>query len=271
MARGSTFPYISILLTVLVILIILHIATTKNPLTALFKQIEGFQAPVLTTPKCPTGYKFFNDKLGESFCCNGTVNPYTHTCSGSGSSDLCAYKPDVKDPRNPSARLPYCGNLIAQQAAAAQTSSCPGIMPNYASIGKCCMTASDLDGYDCSEIDNKNPKQYCVIAGPLKKGEQLCSALQRDEQTECPEGLAKISYTLGQREVTKYGSEVGGLKIPVCFSPESSCIANNVLAYTQSKGAFLDKNPATWKYSCDNWKKINIDRDLTGVADMSYV
>jgi hypothetical protein len=270
MAKGSTFPYISILLTTLVVLIVFHIVTTKNPISAILKKIEGFQAPVLTTPKCPTGYKFFNDKIGESFCCNGSINAYTHTCTAKGGSDLCAFKPNVQDPRNPSKILPLCNSLIAQQSAAAQSNFCPQSLPNYASIGKCCMSSTDLDGYDCSDYDNARPKQYCIVTGAVKPNEQSCSALRQDEQTMCPSSLAKVTYTLGQREAEKYGSNVKGVKIPVCFTPESSCIADNVLSYAQQQGAWTDKNSATWKYACANWEKVNIRRDLTGVSDLSY-
>lgn len=270
MAKGSTFPYISILLTALVVLIVFHIVTTKNPLAELVKQIEGFQAPILTTPKCPTGYKFFNDKVGESFCCNGTVNPYTHTCTAKGVSDLCAFKPDVKDPRNPSVLLTLCNSMITQQAAAAETNFCPEGLPNYGSVGKCCLSPTDLDGYDCNDFDKAHPNQYCIVKGEVKPGEQSCSALQRQEQTMCPKSLEKVNYTLGQKEAEKYGTKVKGVKIPVCFTPESSCITENVLSYAKQQGAWTDKNSATWKYACANWEQINVQRDLTGITDTNY-
>ena len=269
MVKSSTFPYIAILLTSLVVLLVFHIVTTKNPIADLVK--EGFQAPILTTPKCPSGYKFFNDKLGESFCCNGKINPFTHTCEAKGASDICAFKAQAQDPRNPAAKLPYCNDLIATQAATAQNNFCPGSLPNYATVGKCCLSSTDLDGVDCNEFDNAHKKNYCIVKGEVKVGEQLCSALQRDEATMCPANLVKVDYKLGAKEASKYGNKVAGLKIPVCFTPESSCIADNVLSYAQSQGAWTDKNEATWKYSCVNWDKVNVQRDLTGVSDTNYV
>ena len=261
MVKNSTFPYIAILLTSLVVLLVFHIVTTKNPLADLVK--EGFQAPILTTPKCPSGYKFFNDKLGESFCCNGRINPYTHTCEAKGDTDLCAFKAQVKDPRNPSALLPYCNELITTQAVTAQNNFCPTSLPNYATIGKCCLSSTDLDGVNCNDFDTAHKKNYCIVTGAVAAGEQLCSALQRDEATMCPANLEKVEYTLGQKETTKYGNQVAGLKIPVCFTPESSCIADNVLSYAQEKGAWTDKNVATWKYSCVNWDKVNVPVSYT--------
>jgi hypothetical protein len=271
MARGSTLPYIPILLTALVVLIVFHIVTTKNPITELLKKIEGFQAPILTTPQCPAEYKFFNDKLGESFCCKGQVNPYTHTCMSNTVSDLCAFKPNVKDPRDATRILPLCSEMISSQHAANETSFCPSAMPNYGTKGKCCMSGTDLDGYDCTDYDNAHPKQYCVVKGPLKAGEQACDALQRDEQTVCPTGLQKTNYVLGEKEKAKYGERVAGVKIPVCFTPESSCIADKALSYAQQQGAWTDKNPATWKYACTNWEQINLRRDMTGISDTNYV
>jgi len=258
----TAFPYISIFLTALVILLVFHIVTTKNPLADYIK--EGFQAPVLTTPQCPKGFKFFNDKMGESFCCNGPVNPFTHSCTVTGEKDLCAFKPKVQDPRNPSAVLPLCTNVITTQASTAQKDFCPKALPNYASIGKCCMSSTDLDGVDCSAYDNAHPNQYCVI----KDGG--CSSIQRVEETKCPAQLATVQYKLGKRETDKYGSKVEGLQIPVCFSPESSCISDNILSYAQEKGAWTDKNTATWKYACTNWDKVNVQRDLTGISDTNY-
>jgi hypothetical protein len=57
---------------------------------------EGFSAgPVLESPTCPPGYTFFNDAAGESFCCRGRVNPYTHQCeapTGHTEMDYKQYK-----------------------------------------------------------------------------------------------------------------------------------------------------------------------------------
>jgi len=45
------------------------------------RNIEGFApTPVLENPQCPANYKFFTDRRGDSFCCAGSINRYTHRC-----------------------------------------------------------------------------------------------------------------------------------------------------------------------------------------------
>lgn len=268
-----TIPYLPILISGLVILIVVHIVTAKtNPIRKLWSSLEGFQAPILTNPQCPTAYKFFNDAVGESFCCKGTVNPFTHACTAKESSELCAFVPGSKDPRNPSRVLPLCSDVITNTHTETQTRECPSSLPHYASVGKCCFSGTDLDGRDCTDFDNKSPKTYCVLAGtPLKTGEQRCDALQRDEAASCPTSLQKTTYTLGRKEVEKYGDGVSGVQIPVCFNPTSSCIPENIISYAQSQGAWTDKNPATWSYACANWTRVNLARDTTGQYDTNYL
>lgn len=267
--KGS-LPYLPVLVSVLVILLILHIVLAKkNPVLELL-QMEGFQAPILTVPTCPGGYKFFNDKDGASFCCKGTVNPYTHTCSAKGTYDMCAFEPDMRDPRNPNTVLSLCSSLFSRIHQENKNNLCPSIYPNYASNGRCCKNGTDLDGKNCIDIDNQNPRNYCIIHGIPQGDEQRCDALRRDEATTCPKGLQKVSYTLDSIETTKYGSSVKGLRIPICFNPTSSCIPETSLSYAQSQGAWTDKNAATWGYACANWTKKNIERDMTKQFDTSY-
>lgn len=267
-----TVPYLPLLVSGIVILIVIHIVTAKkNPIQELWKTIEGFQAPIVTTPRCPDLYKFFNDAGGESFCCNGSINPYTHACTATRSQDLCAFAPETPDPRNPGSRLSLCSDMITEQHQTNQDSLCPATLPHYASKGKCCFSGTDLDGNDCVDYDNKDKGRYCILKGSPAAGEQSCSALQRDESATCPAGLQKTTYALGTKEVARYGGRVNGLKLPVCFNPSSSCIPDNVIPYAQGQGAWTDKNPATWAYACANWTKVNVDRDTTGKYDTNYL
>jgi hypothetical protein len=253
---------------VIVLLVIYIVSCTESPITKasqwLSMQIEGFGMPVLTTPKCPIGYKFFNDEKGESFCCGGEVNPYSHTCLAKGKNMICAFKPTKS--------LPLCSTLIKASHSASQTNFCPARFSNYASIGKCCYNHSDLDGYDCSKEDNADTSKYCKINGPLKAGEQLCSSIRMSEKAACPSGLSKINYTLGPREVAKYGTKANGISIPVCFGIDNTCIPDNVITELQKNGIYDDKkNLPAWKYSCSGWDKINIKRDLTGKMETNYL
>jgi len=269
-----------ILLGVLLLLLILFIVARResSPISSftqwISSHIEGFAAPIGDTPKCPTNYKFFNDKRGESFCCAGTVNPYTHVCDSKATNGLCSFLPGVVDPRTGTGQLPLCSSMIAQTTATAQEKHCPGKFPNYASIGKCCRHDSDMDGLDCTSLD-KDPKDYCVIAGtPLKAGEQSCATIQMAESSFCPTALTKISYTLGAREVEKYGSAALGQTIPVCFGMDSTCIPDSAIKSLQSQGIFTGKGK--WSYACSFWKKVHEQRDLTvsggqgGAMNTSY-
>lgn len=267
----GTIPFLPIIISALVVLIVFHIVTSKeNPVQKIMKTLEGFQVPVVSSPRCPGGFKFFNDRQGESFCCAGGVNVFSHTCMSKGANDLCAFVPKSKDPRNPERTLPLCASLITQQHQTNQDTLCPAALPHFASIGKCCMYGTDMDGYNCADFDNQDKSRYCILNGTPKPGEQRCDALQRQEQATCPAALQKVNYTLGQKESQKYGEKVKGLQIPVCFNPTSSCIPENILAYAQGHGAWTDKNPATWSYACANWTKVNINRDTTGNYDTNY-
>jgi hypothetical protein len=268
--------HIPILLAAAILLVVIYIVSRADasPL-AKFTQwysnmIEGFAAPIGDIPKCPTGYRFFNDKRGDSFCCNGTVNPFSHTCEAKGALDLCAFEAEAKDPRNSERKLPSCAQMISKVHKQSQKSSCPDSLQHYGSIGKCCLTDTDLDGYDCVREDNADKKRYCVISNP-GPGEQSCSGLKQEAAASCPAGLTKISYTLGKQEQAKYGPKAA-MTIPVCFGMEQSCIPNNVITDVQQQGVFSDKtNLDGWKYSCSGYERVHVQRDLTATMDTTYV
>lgn len=80
--------------------------------------LEGFAAPPIHAPHCPTDYTFFNDSKGDSFCCAGTVNPYTHVCTATEPSALCAFADEAEDPRGGRIPLPRCADLMKPAEAA---------------------------------------------------------------------------------------------------------------------------------------------------------
>lgn len=270
--------HIPILVAFVIVFLVIYIVTRPgNSFIAqatgwISNAVEGFAtASSLSTPRCPTGYKFFNDSVGESFCCNGTVNPYTHTCTnGTGPNPVCSFKPGVK--KTSGGTYPLCSALIAQTAETMQTEACPVSLANYASVGKCCKHATDLDGINCMSIDA--PKtNYCKLKGPLAPGEQLCSNVKLGEMASCPTGLTPVAYTLGspysQREVAAYGEAAKGVTVPVCFSMEHSCIPNNIVGELQKSGIYAGKNK-DWLYNCDGYTKRYINRDFATQLDTSY-
>ena len=354
---------------ILVVALLSYLVLRDHP------NLEGFASPVLSTPKCPDNYTFFNDKRGDSFCCQGEVDRYNHTCKARGDKQMCSMKPDMKDPRTnvsgggwsdivegegPSSyeyvdvsqypnvggmylkdtdmesvkkicerepeckailefkdrepsglmrtlyallmdppkqygknyknlyrsvtklenkpftssnrKLPLCSDMIQKSHSQSQA-QCPRSLSNYASVGKCCLTQADLDGYDCRGPDNADKKRYCRLVGPLTPGEQLCSNLNMGEQAagSCPSGFAQMTYPLGDREVQKYGSAASGINIPVCFGMDKTCIPDQVIQQLQSRGIYTDKKVDTWAYSCKGWKTANVDRDLTKKLDTVYM
>jgi hypothetical protein len=268
--------HIPILVAFTIVLLVIYIVTRPGSSFIaratgwISNAVEGFAISSASTPRCPTGYKFFNDSVGESFCCNGKINPYTHTCTGTGQNPVCAFKPGVK--KTGGGTYTLCSALIAQSTETAQKESCPTGLPNYATVGKCCKHATDLDGIDCMSIDT--PKMnYCKLKGPLEPGEQLCSNIKLGEMASCPTGLAPVGYKLGdtysQREVTKYGEVAKDVVLPVCFSMEHSCIPNNVIGMLQQHGIYKDK-PSNWLYNCDSYTKRYINRDFATQMDESY-
>jgi hypothetical protein len=153
---------------------------------------------------------------------------------------------------------------------------CPRNLSNFASIGKCCLTQADFDGYDCRKVDNADKKRYCKLSGPLAPGEQLCGNVSIQEKVQnvegtCPAGMAQITYPLGDREVKKYGSAASGVQVPVCFGMDKTCIPDVVVQELQSKGVFKDKRMDTWSYSCSGWKSVHVDRNLSKTMDTQYV
>jgi hypothetical protein len=71
------------------------------------QQLEGFDTKASTGTNCPKNWKFFNNEKGTSFCCGAEVNPYGASCSDP--AKLCAFEPNVADPRGGArGALPLC-------------------------------------------------------------------------------------------------------------------------------------------------------------------
>ena len=277
MARKAALHFMPILVVIAVLAVVSYLALRpdSSPIAKgiqwMSSQIEGFTAPILDTPKCPDGFRFFNDDIGESFCCKGNINPYTHRCEAKDNNSLCSFKEGVKDPRKRDGSiLPSCNSMITRTHTANQDKLCPGSKPNYASIGKCCTMNTDMDGYDCSNYDNEDPSRYCVLGEPKKAGERRCSDLQMSEGVKCPNGLQMTWYGMGQREAEKYGSAANNTLIPVCMGIDHTCIPDNVLSMVQSRGIYNDKKVDGWKYSCGGYDKRYVQRDTTVQLDESY-
>lgn len=240
------------------------------------RNIEGFaQPPPVDNPQCPSGgYNFFADRRGESFCCRGRVNAYTHTCESENEADLCAFRPNTPDPRNRHRILPLCSSMIISNHTT-QQASCPGSLPNYGSIGKCCLNNPDLDGFDCTHADNMDFNKYCKIAGPLKPGEKLCGAVDAIERASmsCPAQVPQvIMYKTGDKEKAAYGPNAANLNVPVCFGMNAVCIPDAAIEYYQTtNGLYKDKKIPTWAYSCSAWNTVNVKKNQAIQMDTTYV
>lgn len=236
---------------------------------------EAFTATSDGVPRCPAGYQFFNDRVGTSFCCKGRVDPLKNTCApDAGANTLCAFKPNIPDPRNPTGRsvLPVCGALRSQLNAQNAAQFCATSLPHYADSGKCCRNPAAYGGGDCSPEDLRDTARYCIVGNTatLRPGERRCADVRLQDAAVCPTALQKMSYTLGAKENARYNG-AAGQTIPLCFGIESSCIPDNAITELKSRGIYTDKNVATWKYSCGVWNRQNVTRDMTGAVDATYV
>lgn len=236
-----------------------------------FSRSEGFQVA-----RCPPDYTFFNDAAGASFCCRGTVNPYTHTCGSRLDDDLCAFTRDTPDPRNPRRTLRHCSDLVTDVFETGSQQECPTELPHYSTDGvtaRCCKTGTTVNGSTCvaadltAEDENGKKTDYCVAKGEVRDAEKRCGELKMVEDVQCPAGFQGVRYVLRERERTKYGNQVLGVAIPTCYRVNESCIPDAALDFVSKEyGAFADRGVAgadgavdwsSWKWSCSGLDKIN--------------
>lgn len=243
--------------------------------------LEGFQSAPMTSPRCPSGYTFFTDATGESLCCKGTINPFTHTCrptpaAGDSYGGLCAFRPDVPSPSNPSQSLPLCAGVIQAVTQANGAAVCPPSLPVYASGGdqrqSCCKTATNLDGTDCTSTDLTS-NNFCRVNPTSTVSGRDCAQMRLFETSgECPAGLQKGLYTIGSTEKKVYPNASG--VVPACFGMQRSCFPDSVVASLQQQGTFTSQpaDPKQWAFSCSGYQKFFVDKDMSSPqVQMGYL
>lgn len=232
---------------------------------------EGFQVP-----RCPPNFRFFNDTAGASFCCRGSVNPYTHTCESPLVNDLCAFTNGTPDPRDPRRTLQHCSKVLKDVFETGQKKECPAELPHYSTDGinaRCCKTATSVDGSTCIAADLAEESEegrktgYCIAKGDVRTNEKRCSELKMIEDVRCPSGFQTVRYVLADRESERYGKQVTSVAIPACYRVNESCIPDAALDFVSKEyGAFADRAKttedgeqdwSTWKWSCSGLDKLN--------------
>jgi hypothetical protein len=232
---------------------------------------EGFQSVIVSGIQCPPGYRFFNDKSGNSLCCKGRVNPYTNQCEG---AHMCAFSPHIQDPKSPGTSLPLCAEAIQRSFAGEARVNCTPSLPHFATDGvnsKCCANSAVENGRTCSAENMGDPTKYCVVAGAKQAHERSCSEVKVGELSECPSGFKKTTHTLGERETTHYNvPAVKGTTVPVCTNFTDSCMPDTVLQHLKTRGVFTNKDPQSWKYACPAWIRKYETRDDSFEMDSTY-
>jgi hypothetical protein len=263
---------------------ILLVRQQTSPLVALTQWIgdtfEGFtnNSPK-TSPRCPTGFTFYTDATGESLCCGGTVNQITHTCTLTSAQrnslpnqGLCAFRPGVPDPNNPSTLLASCSNVVDAIAQDKSNTLCPSSLPVYAVKSvtsaatattvattvlqeSCCKTATNLDGTDCIAADLES-KKFCRVNPSTTFPGPKCLPLRQYDSESCPQGLQKSMYKLGSAEVAVY-PDASGTSVPLCMSVEHSCFPDTVVKTLQDNNVFTSQpsDPRRWAFACSGYTK----------------
>jgi len=218
-------------------------------------RVEGFAMPAFTSPRCPPGYTFFTDKTGESFCCKGSVNPYSHACSGA----MCSLRPGVADPitKKP---MPFCGDVMKQLWGSAE-SQCPKAYPNYALNGKCCARGSVSDGAQCGSEDMREGA-FCSLDDGVV-GEKHCSTEKLKESVKCPEGLNLVATAMSASDVQKYPA-AKGKSVLRCMDSFSSCFVDSSVKQLQSQGVFTNQEDSLKLHeaSCSKFDRTQVKKNL---------
>lgn len=276
----------TILLGIVVLAVLFYIVKQPGagPITrgvaAVSQWMEGFTGTdaggtySTSDSSCPPGFAFFNDAAGTSFCCRGNVDVFAHKCMADGVADLCAMLPNVADPRRAykGKKLPTCSALKREMLSAANASFCPSALPNYASSNKCCKSATNVAGSDCSPADLADKGNYCVAGGVATAGEQSCYNMKLADAATCPSGMTKNTAPATQVSAwsQRYGaSNTSNVTVPYCSQFGGGvCIPDAVLTKLRAdKNMFRDKNLETWKFACGPFKRKYLDGDSTLVLD----
>jgi hypothetical protein len=222
-----------------------------------YKTTEGFNAAAPTNViQCPTGYSFFNDAAGGSFCCKANIQ--NKQCAGKSVNDLCAFAPNVKDPRNSTRTVKLCSEIIKEANKAAQDTFCSTKFPNY--VNKKCCRVLNPAGTDCAAQSD-----FCVTTH-----EQSCLAAKLvDIAGTCPSNGVKTVRQLSGQWTTVY-PKLQGMPLPTCeyAGPNNTlqfCIPNTVIDTMKAqRSVFVGKNNDTWTYACQGgYTKKFINKDTT--------
>jgi hypothetical protein len=242
---------------------------------------EGFNSPI-KSPTCPSGYTFYTDPVGESLCCRGTINPFTHTCSVSATAPtaadpyggVCAFRPGV--PSSSGTPLPLCATVADAMQTSNNTEKCPPSLPNYVAVTpsgtttlleSCCKTGPNAEGTDCTPTDI-TAKTFCRINPTATFQGTKCELVKLSDQSGgCPAGLQKATYTMGPTEINK-NAALAGVSVPACMGMERSCFPDNVAQHFRDKSLFstIPSDPTKWVYSCSGYNKYYVANDRSDTS-----
>ena len=298
MAKKASFLPIIIAVGILGIILFLVVHSDKSPVAQFFQwlsqKIEGFASQSTDIPLCPSGYRFFNDEKGDSMCCNGRVDPITHTCQGKRPDSLCAFKPGLSDPRFSKKRqIGICSDIIRRRQGQAELEFCPPSLPHHAEIGKCCANPSDPVTGDCIPGDLQRQEGYCLTTAERKESDRgLPIVMNSNGKTSVGEHGGRIAEDLCINLRNAKNCDLLGpnmMRMPTVTDKDSifygACFSYSTLkgnlcmpAKELSRLTELDelvygketvKNPiknadiSKDMFNCDVLKKVVIDNDLS--------
>ena len=292
--KGHIGPLLIACTIVLLILFLVYRAnssTVTDMVHVLSTHVEGFATTDLKLPLCPPNYRFFNDAKGYSMCCAGKVDPYTHECMTSDAKGLCAFVPGITNMRDPArGKLPICRDIRNSLQDSAEREFCPRSLPHHANKGRCCANPSDPFTGNCVPTDLRDPSTFCLTTAErrsedrgfpvygkyVRRGgqnilaEQLCTNIRHNENAQCPDSsFVKSSNPIdnkGTQMTMCYKSGLGGcyprrdlerMKTMDTIDGGSGVIPNPVKNIDISKSIM----------NCDVFKKVKLDKDLTGNID----
>jgi len=235
--------------------------------------------PFLAMGICPTGFTFFNDKRGDSFCCKGPVT--NKQCTASGKYTMCGLAPNLPDPRS-GKPLPTCVQLMKDTDPSSKFCAsnmpnyiAPGNSPNSKKYGGCSAGRAEGDGswFPLQPGSNNFVSPLCFISGAsgiidrmkddTKFQSPSCETLKLQETAKCPANMT-----------TKYDKQmyVYCMQNNYKYDPKNNvppfCYPDEVVALFPEHGRVGDmpiglEKAKTNCISCSYFKKRFIDKDTT--------
>ena len=244
-------------------------------------QMEGFATTDHKLPLCPPNYRFFTNAKGDSMCCAGKVDPYTHECTTSDPKGLCSFVPGITNMRDPArGKLPVCRDILNSLQGSAEREFCPRSLPHHANQGRCCANPTDPSTGNCIPMDLQNPSTFCLTTAQRRSedrgkpvigkyvmrdgqrvlAEQLCANIRHNENVQCPDS----SFTKAEYPIDNQGTEITN-----CYKPGlGGCYPRIDLERLKEKdGAIKNIDISRSIMNCDVFKRVKIDKDLTGNID----